>query len=84
MENRAHALAAGLFVLVASALLVLLAVWLTRDTTAHQVFELSTREPVTGLQAQAGVRFRGVAVGKVESIGFDTKTLGNVLIRIST
>ena len=31
MENKAHALAAGIFVLLASALLAGLAVWLTRD-----------------------------------------------------
>ena len=34
MENKAHALAAGAFVLVVAALLVALAVWLTRDTAA--------------------------------------------------
>lgn len=84
MENRSHALAAGLFVLVASAMLVLMAFWLTRDTVAHRSFEMSSRESVTGLQPQAGVRYRGVTVGKVEQIGFDPAAQGNVLIRIST
>lgn len=84
MENRSHAFAAGLFVLVASALLVLMAVWLTRDNAVHRSFEMSSREAVTGLQPQAGVRYRGVTVGKVEQIGFDPATRGNVLIRIST
>ena len=36
MENKAHALAAGAFVLVVAALLALLAVWLTRDNTRAQ------------------------------------------------
>ncbi len=84
MENKSHAFAAGAFVLVVSALLVALAVWLTRDTGEHRVYELSSREPVTGLQPQAGVRFRGVTVGKVMAIGFDRAIPGNVLIRIST
>ncbi len=84
MENKSHALAAGTFVLLVSALLVALALWLTRDTSVHRLYELSTRESVTGLQPQAGVRFRGVAVGKVVSIGFDPVNQGNVLIRIST
>ena len=84
MENKAHAFAAGAFVLMVSALLVALAVWLTRDTGEHRIFELSSREAVTGLQPQAGVRFKGVTVGKVMSIGFDPVTKGNVLIRIST
>jgi phospholipid/cholesterol/gamma-HCH transport system substrate-binding protein len=84
MENKSHALAAGAFVLLLTSLLVTLAVWLTRDTGEHHVFELSTRESVTGLQPQAGVRYKGVTVGKVTSIGFDPTVKGNILIRIST
>ena len=83
MENKAHALAAGAFVLVVAALLGLLAIWLTRDSTERYLYELSTRETISGLQPQAQVRFRGVPVGKVEFIGFDPKTKGNVFIRIS-
>lgn len=83
MENKAHAMAAGAFVLVVTALLVLLAVWLTRDNTQRNLYEMSTGESVSGLQPQAAVRFRGVPVGKVELIGFDTKVKGNVLIRVS-
>lgn len=83
MENKAHAMVAGAFVLVVSALLGLLAVWLLRDTSQRDMYEMSTSETVSGLQPQAVVRFRGVPVGKVEVIGFDTKVKGNVLIRIS-
>ena len=83
MENKAHAMAAGAFVLVVSALLALLAVWLLRDTSQRDMYEMSTSETVSGLQPQAAVRFRGVPVGKVELIGFDSKVKGNVLIRIS-
>ena len=83
MENKAHAMVAGAFVLVVSALLALLAVWLLRDTSQRDMYEMSTSETVSGLQPQAVVRFRGVPVGKVELIGFDNKVKGNVLIRIS-
>ncbi len=83
MENKAHAMAAGAFVLVVAALLALLAIWLTRDSGDRNLFELSTRATISSLQPQAQVRFRGVPVGKVEFIGFDYKTKGNVLIRIS-
>jgi phospholipid/cholesterol/gamma-HCH transport system substrate-binding protein len=83
MENKAHAMAAGAFVLAVSALLALLAVWLMRDTSQRDMYEMSTSETVSGLQPQAVVRFRGVPVGKVELIGFDNKVKGNVLIRIS-
>lgn len=83
MENKAHAMAAGVFVLVVSALLAALAVWLMRDKTERNLYEMSTSEIITGLQPQASVNFRGVTVGKVESIGFDPKIKGNVLLRVS-
>ena len=82
MENKAHAMAAGIFVVVLSALLLALAAWLTRDTGHRDIYEISTRETVTGLQPQAPVRYRGVDMGKVDTIGFDSKKPGNVLIRI--
>lgn len=83
MENRSHALAAGAFVLAVMALLVALAFWLTRDNAVRRTYEISSRDAVTGLQVQAGVRFRGVTVGRVTDIGFDPATTGNVLVRIS-
>jgi len=83
MENKAHALAAGAFVLVVSALLALLAIWLTRDSTERDLYEMSTKQSISGLQPQAAVRYRGVPVGKVELIGFDSRVKGNVLIRVS-
>lgn len=83
MENKAHALIAGAFVLLVSTLLALLALWLTRDNTQRDFYEMSTSDIISGLQPQAPVRFRGVPVGKVELIGFDTKQKGNVLIRVS-
>ena len=83
MENKAHAVAAGLFVLIVSALVAGLGMWLTRDTGNYHSYELSSREGVSGLQEQAAVRYKGVAVGKVTKIGFDSQISGNVLIRIA-
>lgn len=82
MENKAHALAAGLFVVALTALLLVLGAWLTRDSGQRDLFEISTRETITGLQEQAPVRYRGVDVGKVTHIGFDPKAQGNVLVRL--
>jgi len=83
MENKAHALAAGAFVFIIGAMAVALAMWLTRDSGVRQVYEMSTREAISGLQPQAAVRYRGIDIGKVVQIGFDPQTAGNVLVRIA-
>jgi phospholipid/cholesterol/gamma-HCH transport system substrate-binding protein len=82
MENKAHAMAAGIFVVALVAVLIALAAWLTRDAGVRDVYEISTNLTVTGLQEQAPVRFRGVDVGKVSTIGFDQAATGNVLLRL--
>ncbi len=83
MENKSHALAAGLFVVLMTALLVSLAVWLTRDTRQLRSFELVGVVNLSGLQPQASVRYQGVPVGKVTGIGLDPQTRGQVLVRIA-
>lgn len=83
MENKSHALAAGIFVLVMLAMLTGLVLWLTRDSANYKEYELSTADGVSGLQPQAAVRYKGVAVGKVTRIGFDPSSGSNVLIRIA-
>lgn len=83
MENKSHALAAGAFVLCVTALLLGLASWLARDTKLRDIYELSTSDSITGLSPQAAVRYRGVPVGKVETITFDTQVKGNVLVRLA-
>ena len=83
MENKSHAFAAGAFVLAIAALLVAMAAWLMRDTTEQRVYEISSKDGVTGLQPQAGVRYKGVLVGRVTTIALDTQTRGNVLLRIA-
>jgi len=83
MENKSHALAAGIFVIVVAAMLVALAAWLTRDTGEHRLFEISSRDGVTGLQEQAPVRYKGVTVGRVMSIALDREKAGNVLVRFA-
>ena len=83
MENKSHALAAGTFVLLMTAMLISAAVWLTRDSRAMRVFELAGQVSLTGLQPQASVRYHGVPVGKVTGIGLDPQTKGQVLVTIA-
>ena len=83
MENKSHAIAAGTFVLLLVAMLIALAVWLTRDTSSQRPFDISSKDAVTGLQPQAAVRYKGVQVGRVTAITLDGQTHGNVLVRIA-
>ena len=83
MENKSHALAAGTFVVLLLALVIALAVWLTRDTRDLQTYELSSPDAVTGLQPQASVRYKGVNIGKVTAITLDPQKIGNVLIQVA-
>ncbi len=83
MENKSHALAAGAFMLTLAALLIGLALWLTRDQRQYEHYELSTADAISGLQVQAAVRYKGVAVGKVTHIGFDDLYPSQVQIRIA-
>ena len=82
MENKSHALAAGAFVVLISALVIALAAWLSRDNKIRDVYEFTTRDSVTGLSPQSAVRYRGIAVGKVDSIEFDPAIKGNVLVTL--
>jgi phospholipid/cholesterol/gamma-HCH transport system substrate-binding protein len=83
MENKAHALAAGLFTLVLVAALVAAALWLRGEPIAQDRYVLHTRGVVSGLNAQADVRYRGVEVGKVDRIRFDPSDPRTILVDIS-
>ena len=83
MENRAHALAAGLFTLILVAALLGAVVWIRDEPIAQDRYVLHTRGSVTGLNAQADVRYRGVEVGKVEAIRFDPDDPRTILVEIS-
>ena len=82
MENRAHALAAGLFTLVLGAALAAVALWFSKDELKLVPYLLTTKSSVTGLKVEAPVRYRGVDVGKVDDIAIDTSNSGRVQIRI--
>jgi phospholipid/cholesterol/gamma-HCH transport system substrate-binding protein len=83
MENKAHALAAGSFTLLLIAALVAAVMWIRREPIANDRYILHTRGSVSGLNAQAPVRYRGVEVGKVESIEFDPSDTRTILVGIS-
>ena len=83
MENRAHALVAGLFTLLLGIGVLVAAQWFSRDNYEQVRYTLESKHSVSGLNVQAAVRLRGVEVGKVESIDFDADDPDNILIRIT-
>ncbi len=84
MENKAHALAAGLFALVLGAALVAAGLWFRKDDMRLTHYLVSTTRSVTGLRDEAAVSYRGVHVGRVESIKIEPGGAGriNVLIGV--
>ena len=83
MENRAYALAVGLFTLLLGAGIVFAAMWLSGDTERREIYQLESRYPVTGLNPQAPVRFRGVEVGRVVSIAFSRDQARTIVLTVS-
>lgn len=83
MENRAHALLAGMFVVMLGAALLIVALWFSGEGARYKHYLLVTGASVSGLNPQATVRYRGVEVGKVENIELDEKSARQTLIRIA-
>lgn len=81
MESRAHALMAGMFVLLLGLAVVVAAVWFRGDTEQTETYTLATRYSVAGLNVQAPVKFRGLEVGRVHTIEFDPDDPAVILIR---
>ncbi|MDP5007648.1 MAG: MlaD family protein [Glaciimonas sp.] len=82
MENKAHALMAGLFTIVLLAAAIFGVMWFNSDRVVRVPYDIATKLSVPGLNAQADVRYRGLDVGKVDSIKFDPHTPGQILIRL--
>ncbi|MBI2960910.1 MAG: MCE family protein [Betaproteobacteria bacterium] len=82
MENRAYALAAGLFTMLLGAALVAVAFWFGKDDLRLVPYVVATDTSVAGLKVEAAVRYRGVEVGKVESIRIDSGSNGRIHIRL--
>ena len=83
MENRSHALIAGLFALILGCSSVAALWWFGGKKEATNEYVVLTKRNITGLNLQAQVRYRGIRVGKVETIALDPHDVRNILIGIS-
>lgn len=82
MENRAHAIAAGLFTLLLGAALAVVVMWFGKDDLKLTAYEVTTTQSVAGLKVEAPVRYRGVEVGRVETIRIEPGLSGRIRIRV--
>ena len=82
MENKSHALIAGIFTVLLTIAVVITAMWLNRDTQERTPYVLTTSGSIAGLNLQAAVKYRGMEVGKVEAIEFDKAKPGQILVKV--
>ncbi len=82
MENKSHAFWAGLFTIALSLAIAGTVFWFNVDRAVRIPYDLIARTNVTGLFPDAAVRYRGLDVGKVQSIAFDRTHPGQIVIRI--
>lgn len=83
MENRSHALAAGIFTILFGIAAAVAIWWLGQTDESTTTYILETRRNVTGLNAQAQVRYRGIRAGKVETIEPDSADPRVILVRVN-
>lgn len=82
MENRAHALAAGLFAIMLGAGIVFAIWWFSDQRVPMRELVLEARGDINGLGEQSRVRYRGMAAGRVRAIGIDPADLRTLLVSI--
>ena len=83
MENRSYALITGVFLLILGAAAAAALWWFSGPREETRRYVVETQDNVTGLNVQAQVRYRGIRVGKVESIRLDPANAQLTLIEIS-
>lgn len=82
MESKSHALIAGVFSILLIMLAAALGLWLGKDGITQSPYTIVTGLKVSGLNVQASVRYKGLKVGKVTSIDFDTKNPGLLILKL--
>ena len=83
MENKSHALIAGMFALLLGVAALLALVWLRGNEDNLREYVVVTKQNIGGLNPQAQVRYRGIRVGKVTDIRLDPEDPSNILITIA-
>jgi len=82
MGRDKHALVTGLFLIVFVTAVTAIIYWIGHFERERNIYVVSTRESVSGLNPESTVFYRGIAVGKVINILFDPNDSGIILVPI--
>jgi phospholipid/cholesterol/gamma-HCH transport system substrate-binding protein len=82
MGRNNHALMTGLFLVALITATAIVIYWIGHFERERNLYVISTRQSVSGLNPESTVFFRGIAVGKVRKIQFDPKDFGTILVPV--
>ncbi len=82
MGKNKYALITGAFLVALTAATVLVVYWIGHFERERDIYYVSTRESVSGLNPESTVFYRGIAVGKVLDVHFDPNDSGTILVPI--
>jgi phospholipid/cholesterol/gamma-HCH transport system substrate-binding protein len=80
MENRAHAVGAGLFAIFFGLLLAIAAYWFAGEHGEEDTYLFVSQSSVSGLSLQGEVRYRGLQVGRIKQIEIDPASPRTILV----
>lgn len=82
MGRHNHALMTGLFLVALVTATTAIIYWIGNFERERDLYVISTRESVSGLNPESTVFYRGIAVGKVLKVQFDPRDTGTILVPI--
>lgn len=80
MGKDSYALVTGLFMVTLIVSIVIIVIWLGDTERQTQTYVAATRGSVTGLKAGSTVYYRGIDVGKVSAVRFDTNDPSMIVV----
>jgi len=80
MGKDSYALMTGIFMATLITGIVIIIIWLGDVQQQTQTYVAETRDSVTGLKAGSTVYYRGIEVGKVSAVRFDTNDPGVIVV----
>jgi phospholipid/cholesterol/gamma-HCH transport system substrate-binding protein len=82
MGRENHALITGLFLIALITASTAIVLWIGSMDQKRNLYVISTRKSVSGLNPESTVFYRGIAVGKVLKVQFDPLDFGTILVPI--